>query len=177
MNKGGFSSNCKIVPVEICIWWQDMHYHLANLCNRITTKMFDIFRIITLKQQKFSETDPVLIRQFWKNCSPIQSWPGKIGFSPDPVLIRAHLCKEAVLNTIRFPDRDPTGFCNSEPDWTGFRKHSTGSDMDIQIVLITAAKCLIRCLFLHINRIGSHIGTGLQDLDRTGLLNENLGLD
>jgi len=34
----------------------------------------------------------------------------------------------------RFPDRNPTGFCNSEldPDRTGFRKNSTGSDMDIQ---------------------------------------------
>jgi len=31
---------------------------------------------------------------------------------------------EPVLNRIRFPDRDPTGFCNSEPDpdRTGFRK-------------------------------------------------------
>jgi len=30
----------------------------------------------------------------------------------------------AVLNMIRFPDRDPTGFCNSEqdPDWTEFKK-------------------------------------------------------
>jgi len=30
-----------------------------------------------------------------------------------------------VLNMIRFLDRDPTGFCNSEPDpgWTGFRKY------------------------------------------------------
>jgi len=27
---------------------------------------FDIFRMITLKQQKFSQSDPVLIRQFWK---------------------------------------------------------------------------------------------------------------
>jgi len=26
------------------------------------------------------------------------------------------------LNMIRFPDRDPTRFCTSEPDWTGFRK-------------------------------------------------------
>jgi len=28
-----------------------------------------------------------------------------------------------VLNMIRFPDRNPTGFSNSEPDpaWTGFR--------------------------------------------------------
>jgi len=46
------------------------------------------------------------------------------------------------------PDRDPTGFCNSEPDpdRTGFRKTSTGSDMDIQTALITAVKCLIRGL-------------------------------
>jgi len=33
-------------------------------------------------------------------------------------------CKHcrAVLNMIRFPDRDPTGFCNSEQDrdWPGF---------------------------------------------------------
>jgi len=46
----------------------------------------------------------------------------------------------SVLNMTRFPDRDPTGFCNSEPvpDWTGFRNSSTGSDMDIQTALITA---------------------------------------
>jgi len=45
-----------------------------------------------------------------------------------------------VFNMIRFPDRDPTGFCNSEPDpgRTGIRKNSTGSDMDIQTALITA---------------------------------------
>jgi len=42
---------------------------------------------------------------------------------------------------IRLPDRDLTGYCNSEPDadWTGFRKNSTGSDMDIRTALITAA--------------------------------------
>jgi len=30
--------------------------------------------------------------------------------------------QEPVLNMIRFPDRDPTGFCTTEPDpdWTGF---------------------------------------------------------
>jgi len=39
---------------------------------------------------------------------------------------------------IRLPDRDPTGFCNSEPDWTGFRKNLTRSDMDIQTALIAA---------------------------------------
>ena len=33
--------------------------------------------IITLKQQKFSQSDPVLIRQLKKNCSLIQSWSGQ----------------------------------------------------------------------------------------------------
>jgi len=43
---------------------------------------------------------------------------------------------------IRFPDRDPTGFSISEPDRTVFRKNSTGSDMDIQTSLITAAEVI-----------------------------------
>jgi len=34
--------------------------------SRITTKFFDSFRIIALKQQTFSESNPVLIRQFSK---------------------------------------------------------------------------------------------------------------
>ena len=34
---------------SFCIWWQNIYYHLANLWNRITTKIFYIFRIITLK--------------------------------------------------------------------------------------------------------------------------------
>jgi len=63
------------------------------------------------------------------------------------------------LNTIRFPDHDPTGFCNSDPDRTGFRKNSTGSDLDIQTALITAVNCLIRGFFSHINRIGPNIWT------------------
>jgi len=66
--------NCKIVPLR-----QNVHYHLANLWNQITTIIFDIFRIITLKQQKFSQSDPVRVRQLSKK---LQS---------DPVLIRAHL--------------------------------------------------------------------------------------
>ena len=77
------------------IWWQNIHYHLANLWNRITTKIFYIFRIITLKQQKFSESDPVLILQFLKK---LQSDPvltrQKLAsdlMQSAPVLIRAHL--------------------------------------------------------------------------------------
>jgi len=57
--------------------------------------------------------------------------------------------RATVLKMIRFPDRDPTGFCNSEPDLnrSGFRQNSTGSDTDIQSALNTAAKCLIRDFF------------------------------
>jgi len=47
-----------------------------NYCN------FDIFRIITLKRHKFSQSDPVLIRP--KLASVL--------IQTDPVLIRAHLC-------------------------------------------------------------------------------------
>jgi len=66
---------------------------------------------------------------------------------------------------IRSPDRDPTGFCPSEPDPVGldFEKNSTGSDMDIQTALITAVNCLIRVFFSDTNRIGSNISTGLPD--------------
>jgi len=63
------------------IWWKNIHYHLANLWNWITTKNFDVFRIITLKQQTFSQSDPVLIRPKLASVL-IQS---------DQVLIRAHL--------------------------------------------------------------------------------------
>ena len=57
-------------------------------------------------------------------------------------------------------DRDPTGFCTSEPDPDGldFEKNSTGSDIDIQTALITAVKWLIRG-----NRSGSNISIGLPD--------------
>jgi len=42
--------------------------------------------------------------------------------------------------------------------------------------LITAVKCLIR-VFSNVNRIGSNIWRVLPDEDRTGLHNENNGLD
>jgi len=52
-------------------------YHLANLWNRITTKIFDIFRIITLKQQNFPSPIQSWSANFEKKCSPIQSWSGQ----------------------------------------------------------------------------------------------------
>ena len=47
-----------------------------------------MFRIIILKEQKFSQSNPVLIRNFQKNCCPIQSWSGQNRLqswsNPDP---------------------------------------------------------------------------------------------
>jgi len=75
---------------------------LANLCNRITTKIVVIFRIIT-KQQKFSQCDPVLIRQFSKKLQsdpvPIRPKLASVLIQPDPVLIRAHLWCTAYLRS------------------------------------------------------------------------------
>jgi len=85
------------IPGEFCIWWQNMHCHLGNLWNRITTKVFDIFRIITLKQQNFSQSDPVLIRssQFSKKLQsrPVLILPklASVLIQSDSVLICAHL--------------------------------------------------------------------------------------
>ena len=68
--------------------------------NRITTKIFDIFRIITLKQQKFSESDPVLIQQFSKKLQSdpvlIRQKLASVLIQSDPVLIRAHLCSRVI---------------------------------------------------------------------------------
>jgi len=56
----------------------------------MTTEFFDMFKIITLKQQKFSQSDPVLIRQISKK---LQSDPVLIRQKLASVLIRAHLCQ------------------------------------------------------------------------------------
>jgi len=48
------------------------------------------------------------------------------------------------------------------PDRTGFRKNCKGSDLDVQTVLITTVKCLIR-VFSDIHRIASNIWTVLSD--------------
>jgi len=49
-----------------------------------------MFRTIISKQQKFSQSDPVLIRQFSKKIAVRSSPdPAKIGFSPDGLGPRA----------------------------------------------------------------------------------------
>jgi len=54
-------------------------------------------RIITLKQQKFSQSDPVLNRLFKKNEVRSSPDPAKIGFSPDPVQVHPGPCSSLVL--------------------------------------------------------------------------------
>ena len=85
-------------PSRVYAFDGKIHYHLANLWNRITTKNFDIFRIITLKQQKFSQSDPDLIQQISKKLQsdPVLIRPKLVSVlvQSDPVLIRAHLISD-----------------------------------------------------------------------------------
>ena len=55
-----------------------------------------MFKIITSKQQKFSQSDPVLIHQISKNCSPIQSWCGQKWLQswPSPIQSRSVLISD-----------------------------------------------------------------------------------
>jgi len=57
---------------------------ICDIGSQVTTKFLDMFRIITLKQHKLSQSDPVLVPQFTKK---LQS---------DLVLIRAHLCNSVL---------------------------------------------------------------------------------
>jgi len=57
-----------------------------------------MFKIITLKQENFSQSDPVPIRQ---NSKKLQSEPvlirpklASVLIQSDPVLIRGHLCSK-----------------------------------------------------------------------------------
>jgi len=66
----------------------------------MTEMIFDLFRIMTLKQQKISESDTCLIRQFKKNAVRSSPDPAKIGFSPNQVRsspVRVHLCLLVLL--------------------------------------------------------------------------------
>jgi len=56
--------------------------------------------IITSKQQKFSQSDPVLTPIFKKIAVRSSPDPAKIDFSPDPVLIRAHLWSQVLSSTV-----------------------------------------------------------------------------
>ena len=84
--------------------WQNIHYQpvwsfvfslpITKSVKWITTNILDMFRIITLKQHKLSQSDPVLTRQFSKKWQPdpvlILPKFASVLIQSDPVLIRAH---------------------------------------------------------------------------------------
>ena len=112
--------NAKWSQQSFCIWWQNLHYHLANLWNWITTISFYIFVKITLKQQKFSQCDSVLIRQFWKKLqsNPVLIRPklASVLIQSDPILVRSHLCYTAEMITIRFAGCISSRIVSLQPD-------------------------------------------------------------
>jgi len=72
----------------------------------MTTEIFYMFKIITLKQEKFSQSNPVLILQISKKfqSDPVLIRPklASVLIQSDPVLIRAHLCRKPEMITILF---------------------------------------------------------------------------
>jgi len=70
-----------------------------------------------------------------------------------------------VLNMIRFPDRDPTGFCNSEPDpdRTGFGKKLYRIRYGYPNCFDHCSQMLNQGVFQDLNRLGSNIWTRLPD--------------
>ena len=84
-----------------------------------------------------------------------------------------------VFNTIGFPDRDPTGFCNSEPDpdWTGSRKNRYRNGYGYQNCVDHCSRMLNQRFFSDENRMGSNIWMVQPDYDRTGFHNVDIGLD
>ena len=72
---------------SFCHWWQNIHYHLTNLQNHITTNKLDVVRLITSKQQIFparSSPGPPIFKKIAVRFRYSPD-PAKIGFSPDPV--------------------------------------------------------------------------------------------
>jgi len=97
---------------SFCHWWENIHHHLTNLQNHITTNILDVVRIITSKQQIFSV-----------RSSPD---PAKIGFSPHLVLIRAHLCSVRGAEKMYTAEGVPFPNVRSIQVWfPGARQHIT----------------------------------------------------
>jgi len=88
------------------------------------------------------------------------------------------VCSLLVLNMMRFPNCDPTGLCNSEPDpdRIGFGNKLYRIKCGYPNCIDHYSKMFNQRVISDINRIGSNIWTVLPDLDRTGLHDENIRL-
>ena len=75
----------KLSQQSFCHWWQNIHYHLTNLQNHITTNIFAKQQIFSVR----SSPDPPIFKKIAVRSSPVQA---KIGFSPDPLRSSPHPC-------------------------------------------------------------------------------------
>jgi len=96
LDKRGCSWNSKIVPAELLLLidgkiLNSLLYLSTNVSNHITRKTL-MWLNNHIKTTKIflvrSSPDPPILKKIAVRSSPD---PAKIGFSPDPVLIRAHL--------------------------------------------------------------------------------------
>ena len=91
----------KLSQQNVCHWWQNIHYHLANLKNHIITNILFFFLVQKCKKKPYhiqytttnnTNMKPLkpwrystithgpnfdAVKKMKKNCSPIQSWSGK----------------------------------------------------------------------------------------------------
>ena len=86
VDKGGYSSNCKIVSAELL---QMMAIYSLPFSKSVKSNVNRNFWYIQNNHIKTTKNFLSPIQswsvKFQKNCSPIQSCPAKIDFSPDPV--------------------------------------------------------------------------------------------
>ena len=109
------------------------------------TKFFDIFRMLTSKQ-KFPQSNPVLIRQFWKKLPSdlvlIRPKLTSVLIQSDPVLIRAHLWYAAEVSINRIRIGYPAGYLRFFQIRIGIgclflKKIGSGQEQDICFISIT----------------------------------------
>ena len=124
----------------------------------MTTEIFDMFKIIKLKQEKFSQSDPVLIRP--KLASVLTH--------SDPVLVRAHLwCTSQGIQKFSL-----TILCKCIKRKTKYNKGVTRT-MDCLVTSLSTMLIVVRCSpnqFYVWQKTGCQrcTGSGFQDSNHAG---------
>ena len=85
MDKRAYSSNCKIVSAELLLLIARYTLPFSKSLKSNNNWNFWYVQNNHIKIRKNLSVRSSPVRQISKNCSPIQSCPAKIGFSPDPV--------------------------------------------------------------------------------------------
>jgi len=102
VDKGGYSSNGKIIPAELLPLLAKYTLPFNNSVKleycRLQLKFLIWLKQSHLKNKNFLSPIQSWSANFEKKCSPIQSWSGQNWLQSwsSPVLIRAHLCSGPV---------------------------------------------------------------------------------